>query len=170
MTILVLSDSHAALRFMRLCVETIKPNALIHLGDYFDDGMALKESFPDISFYQVPGNCDRYRCPPGQPEILVDKVCGVRLYMTHGHRHQVKTGIGALLKDARAAKVDAVLYGHTHCADCHREDDGLWVMNPGSCGYYGGSAGVIEIRDGKIETCRILKEEDLLRSTETPRR
>lgn len=162
MTILVLSDSHSTLRFMRRCVDTIQPDALIHLGDYFDDGTVLKEEYPQIPFYQVPGNCDRYRCPPGQPEILVDSICGVRVYMTHGHRHQVKIGIGALLKDARTARVDAVLYGHTHAADCHREDDGLWVMNPGSCGYFGGSAGVIEIRDGKIITCKVLKENDLL--------
>lgn len=162
MTILVLSDSHSTLRFMRRCVDTIQPDALIHLGDYFDDGTVLKEEYPQIPFYQVPGNCDRYRCPPGQPEILVDSICGVRVYMTHGHRHQVKIGIGALLKDARTARVDAVLYGHTHAADCHREDDGLWVMNPGSCGYYGGSAGVIEVRDGKIITCKVLKENDLL--------
>lgn len=162
MTILVLSDSHSTLRFMRQCVQAVKPDALIHLGDYFDDGIVLKEEFPGISFYQVPGNCDRYRCPPGQPEILVDNIGGVRVYMTHGHRHQVKLGIGALLKDARAASVDAVLYGHTHAADCHREDDGLWVLNPGSCGYYGGSAGIVETMDGKISECRILKEADII--------
>ena len=162
MTILVLSDSHSTLRFMRQCVQTIKPDALVHLGDYFDDGTALQELFPDIPFWQVPGNCDRYRCEPGQPEILVDSVCGLRLYMTHGHRHQVKQTLGLLLKDARAANVDAVLYGHTHESDCHREEDGLWVMNPGSSGYYGGSAGIIETTNGKIVSCRILRESDLL--------
>ena len=91
----------------------------------------------------------------------MDSIGGVSVYMTHGHRHQVKLSTGILLKDARAAKADIVLYGHTHTAGCHREDDGLWVMNPGSCGYFGGSAGVIELSDGKIETCRILREEDL---------
>ena len=162
MTILVLSDSHSTLRFMRQCVQAVKPNALIHLGDYFDDAVVLKEEYPQILVYQVPGNCDRYRCPPGLPEILVENICGVRVYMTHGHRHQVKMSIGLLLKDARAAKADIVLYGHTHAADCHREDDGLWVMNPGSCGYYGGSAGIIEIVDGKMKTCKVIREKDLL--------
>lgn len=164
MTILVLSDSHATLRFMRQCAETLKPDAMIHLGDYFDDGAVLKEEFPGIACYQVPGNCDRYRCPPGQPEILIDRICGVNLYLTHGHRHQVKIGLGALLRDARAANVDAVLYGHTHISDCHKEEDGLWVLNPGSCGYFGGSAGVIETRNGTILECRILKESDLLKT------
>lgn len=162
MTILVLSDSHSSLRFMRQCADTIRPDVLVHLGDYFDDAVVLKEEYPQILVYQVPGNCDRYRCPPGLPEILVENICGVRVYMTHGHRHQVKMSIGLLLKDARAAKADIVLYGHTHAADCHGEDDGLWVMNPGSCGYYGGSAGIIEIVDGKMKTCKVIREKDLL--------
>ena len=162
MTILVLSDSHSSLRFMRQCADTIRPDVLVHLGDYFDDAVVLKEEYPQILVYQVPGNCDRYRCPPGLPEILVENICGVRVYMTHGHRHQVKMSIGLLLKDARAAKADIVLYGHTHAADCHREDDGLWVMNPGSCGYYGGSAGIIEIKKKKMKTCKVIREKDLL--------
>ena len=94
MTILVLSDSHSSLRFMRQCADTIRPDVLVHLGDYFDDAVVLKEEYPQILVYQVPGNCDRYRCPPGLPEILVENICGVRVYMTHGHRHQVKMSIG----------------------------------------------------------------------------
>lgn len=161
MKILVLSDSHSAMSFMRLCVERVKPNAIVHLGDHFEDAEALREEYPGIPMYRVPGNCDRYRCPPGQAEILVDRVCGVYLYMTHGHKHQVKSYLGALLKDARACKVAAALYGHTHVADCHQEEDGLWVLNPGSCGYFGGSAGLMETRDGNIISCRILRDCDL---------
>ena len=93
MTILVFSDSHATLRFMRQCVEAIHPDAMIHLGDYFDDGTVMQEENPGVAFYQVPGNCDRYRCPPGQQEIIIDRICGVNLYLTHGHRHHVKSGI-----------------------------------------------------------------------------
>ena len=37
MKILVFSDSHSAMRFMRNCVDAIKPQAIIHLGDYYDD-------------------------------------------------------------------------------------------------------------------------------------
>lgn len=162
MTILVLSDSHSTLSFMRRCIESVKPDAIVHLGDHFDDGEAMNEEFPGIPFYQVPGNCDRYRCRPGQPEILIQPVFGVNLYMTHGHKHSVKSYLGALLRDARKAKVDAVLYGHTHVADCHREDDGLWVLNPGSCGYFGGTAGLIQVADRRIVDCRILQDADLV--------
>ena len=161
MKILVLSDSHSALRFMYACMEAVKPDAVIHLGDHYDDGLALKEDYPGVRFYQVPGNCDRYRCDPRLPEILIERVLGVNLYMTHGHKHNVKLYLAALLRDARACRVQAVLYGHTHVADCHQEEDGLWVPNPGSCGYSGGSAGLMEVELGTIKTCRILRQADL---------
>lgn len=161
MKILVLSDSHSSLRFMFSCVEEIVPDVVIHLGDFFDDGAALREAFPGIRLYQVPGNCDRYRCPPGQPEILVERILGVNLYMTHGHCHNVKLTLTRLLQDARSCRADAVLYGHTHQPDCRQEPDGMWVLNPGSCGYGGRTAGLIEVESGKIVSCRILRQEDL---------
>lgn len=161
MKILVLSDSHSSLRFMFSCLEQIVPDAVIHLGDYFDDGAALREVFPGIRLYQVPGNCDRYRCPPGQPEILVERILGVNLYMTHGHCHNVKLTLTRLLQDARSCRADAVLYGHTHQPDCRQEPDGMWILNPGSCGYGGRTAGLIEVESGKIVSCRILRQEDL---------
>lgn len=161
MKILVMSDSHSTRTFMRRCITAVKPDAMIHLGDFFYDGEAMHEAFPDIPFYQVPGNCDRYRCYAGEPEIIIRPVLGVNLYMTHGHRHGVKNYLGALLRDARASKVDAVLYGHTHVPDCHREEDGLWVLNPGSCSYYDGTVGLITVENGKILDCAILNEETL---------
>jgi putative phosphoesterase len=161
MKILVLSDSHSALRFMRQCMDAVQPDAVVHLGDHYDDGEALREEYPGTPFYTVPGNCDRYRCPPGTPEVLVDLVCGVKLYMTHGHRHQVKQYLGGLLRSARDCKAQAALYGHTHAADCTLEEDGMWVLNPGSCGYGGGSAGLILTDGRRILSCRILREEDL---------
>ena len=111
MKILVLSDSHSALSFMRRCVEAICPDAVVHLGDHYDDAEALKEEFPGIPFYQVPGNCDRYRYATGTPEIRIERICGLDIYFTHGHRHGVKQVLSLLLKDARACKVKAVLYG-----------------------------------------------------------
>ena len=157
--ILVLSDSHSGTSFMHWCIETVKPAAVIHLGDYFDDGWLLHEEYPNIPIWQVAGNCDRYRTPPFVQEILIDRVLGVDLYMTHGHRHGVKGSQDRLLADARQAKVQAVLYGHTHIADCRREGD-LWVLNPGTSGSWGGSAGIIEVENGKILGCRIFRYGD----------
>lgn len=161
MKILVLSDSHSALSFMRLCIESVQPDVMIHLGDYYDDAQALMEEYPDIPLLQVPGNCDRYRCPSHVSEILIQRVGSVNLYMTHGHKHRVKQDTGRLLRDAKLCRADAVLYGHTHVANCYQDPEGMWILNPGSCGYYGGSAGLIETEYGKILTCRILRQEDL---------
>ncbi len=161
MRILVLSDSHAALSFMRRCVEKIKPQVVIHLGDFYEDGQALCEDYSHIPFHAVAGNCDRYRCPLNAKEMLCYPVGGVMLFMTHGHNYRVKAGIGALTAEARRLGAQAALYGHTHIADCHQEEDGLWVLNPGTCGHYGGSAGVIETDGEKITACRIVTAAEL---------
>ena len=160
MKILVLSDSHSALSFMRACVDAVCPDAIIHLGDYYEDGKTIAQEYPSVPVYQVPGNCDRYRVEPHIPQILIHPVFGVDLYMTHGHMHNVKLHLSALLRDARASRCAAALFGHTHEAVCFRED-GLWVMNPGSCGYFGGTAGIIEIQNKRIIDCRIIRYADL---------
>ena len=146
---------------MRYAISRVKPDAVVHLGDYFDDGQAMAEENPNIRFHIVPGNCDRYRMVRFEPEILCYDVCGVRLYMTHGHKHEVKRTQSFLLKDACAAGAAAALYGHTHEAFCRQEDDGLWIMNPGACGSSGGSVGLIETEGDKIRTCRLLRQADL---------
>lgn len=160
MKVLVFSDSHAGLSFMRNAVKAIRPDALIHLGDHYDDGETIAFENSHIPMYQVPGNCDKYRVY-GKPESLCLQVFGALLYMTHGHNHGVKFSDGKLLKDARQMGAKAALYGHTHSPVCRREADGLWVINPGSCGSYSGSAAVMEIREGEILNCRILTAEGL---------
>ena len=161
MRILVFSDSHSGLGFMRHCLKKLKPSAIIHLGDYYQDAETIQEENPMIPMYQVPGNCDMYRCPPFAREILILPVCGVPLYMTHGHRHQVKMTRSQLIRDAKASRVAAVLYGHTHVPDCYQDEDGLWVLNPGSCCSWGGTVGIIETEGNKIVGCRILNQMDM---------
>lgn len=161
MKILVLSDSHASLRFMRSAISQLKPNHVIHLGDHYDDGKVLAEENPHILFHQVPGNCDRYRCELWLSDVLCYPIGGVKIFMTHGHIHAVKTDTCRLLADARMNGASLVLYGHTHRPDCYQEEDGLWVMNPGTCGSDGGSVGLVEIADEKISACRILRQTEL---------
>ena len=161
MKILVLSDSHASLRFMYRCADTVKPDAVVHLGDYYDDGETLAEAYPHLVIHQVAGNCDKYRCPADARQMLCCRLGGVMTYMTHGHLFYVKSGISALAAEARRFGAQAVLYGHTHVPDCHREEDGLWVLNPGSAGYYGGSAGILETDGQTITACYLLTEKDL---------
>lgn len=159
MKILVLSDSHASLSFMRRCIEVTCPDAIIHLGDYYNDGQTMQEEFPQIPLHQVPGNCDMHRGWIPDPEIKLIELGGVRIYMTHGHRHGVKMSLHRLTADARAANVQAVLYGHTHIAHCQQEN-GLWILNPGAASW-GGSAALMTTHLGKIVNCVLLKPEDI---------
>ena len=160
MKILVLADSHGYLDLIRAAVKYVRPDAIIHLGDYFDDGEKIREENMHIIFHQVPGNCDTDRMYQPRAEVLCYPVCGVMIYMTHGHNHFVKNGTYYLLEDARAAEAKVVLYGHTHTADC-RQIDGMWIFNPGSCRNAGGSVGLIEVENGEVCSCRIMRQEDL---------
>ncbi len=155
MKILVLSDSHSALSHMRRYIEAVKPDAVIHLGDHYDDGQAMAREYCHIPFYLLPGNCDRYRCPVGVQETQCYCVCGARLFMTHGHNHHVKATTYSLKADARKMGAVAALYGHTHHPEAYLED-GLWVLNPGSCGHAGGTAGILETDGQKITACYVI--------------
>ena len=145
---------------MRAAVKAVSPDAMIHLGDYYADGDTIAFENPTVSMFQVPGNCDKYRVQ-GKPEMLCLPIFDAMVYMVHGHIEGVKMSLRRILSDARAAGAQAVLYGHTHCADCHREEDGLWVLNPGSCGSYSGSAALMVIEEGKVTSCRILTSDML---------
>lgn len=162
MKILVLSDSHSSRVFMRRCIDKIKPEHIVHLGDLYADGEVIAEEYPHIRMHQVPGNCDSLSCIAGGPAILCYCIGGVKFYMTHGHLHSVKSGLDRLLLAARNENAQIVLYGHTHQKDYHREEDGLYVFNPGACGGYSGSAGLIEVDNGIILSCSFLSQEDLL--------
>ena len=161
MKILVLSDSHSGMSFMRYCIDRIKPDQIIHLGDHYDDAKTLQEQYPHIRIHQVPGNCDQFCRDPWAVETLNYDIGGVRVFMTHGHKHGVKAGDGILVEAAKEMQAQVVLYGHTHEPVCYQAEDGLWVMNPGSCRGYSGSVGILEIQDKKITSCRLLGQEAL---------
>lgn len=164
MKILVLSDSHGLMGFMRRCMDAVQPDAVIHLGDMVCDADQLSAENPKVPFYQVAGNCDAFRVKSDYPEILVENFCGVRVFMVHGHRHGVKTFLGKLMDSAHQSRADVVLYGHTHMEDCRREDDGVWVMNPGSAGF-GSTAGILQLTGKEDITCKIIHASDLEEQT-----
>lgn len=159
MKILVLSDSHSAISFMRLAVKSICPHAIIHLGDHYDDGEVIAQENPHIPVHQVPGNCDRFRCDPTLPQFLCYDVCGVRLFMSHGHLHGVKSNPYRLIADACKYGAQVALFGHTHEPVCFQQE-GMWILNPGTCGTFGGSVGLIETENGQIIRCAILHQTD----------
>ena len=70
----------------------------------------------------------------------------------HGHLYDAKSGLYRITSAAREAGADILLFGHTHMPLTLYED-GLYIMNPGSCHGYYASYGIIDITDkGEIVT------------------
>lgn len=88
------------------------PQAMVHLGDLWEDGKQLGRRFPGIPLYQVAGNCDRHSWEPGQDQILTRSIDGVVFYMTHGHLHGVKLSLLRLRLAAKEAGAQVALFGH----------------------------------------------------------
>ena len=145
---------------MRACISYAKPDAIVHLGDHYDDAQVLMEEYPHIPVHAVAGNCDRYRAPVSAREMLCYPLGGVMTFMAHGHNYHVKSGTGAFTAAARRMGAKLALYGHTHRMDFHMEE-GLYVMNPGACGSFGGSAGLIKVENGQIKACMFITAADL---------
>ena len=128
MRILVCSDSHGTVGGMLEAVEREHPSLVLHLGDLLRDAGDLAYRMPELAVCQVPGNCDGWT---GEPKERYFEVEGRKILMGHGHQWQVKSGYEGAIAVARRQGADILLFGHTHRAYCQQED-GLWVMNPGS--------------------------------------
>ena len=150
MRILVISDTHGDVYTLRKAVNS-QPTAevIIHCGDGDEQVQFLKDNYKDKMIVGVRGNCDWYSFLPSK-EII--SVCGKKIFITHGHLYNAKLTMYQLVCAAREAQADILLFGHTHQAVTDYED-GLHIMNPGSCHGYGASYGYIDITDkGEIVT------------------
>ena len=161
MKIVVISDSHGhSSRIEEVLKRQVKPFRVFFLGDGLADILKAKNSFPDIEFDIVCGNCDSLsEYPDVKTERLVE--CeGVRFLLMHGHKHGVKGGIGGAVNYAASKGADVLLFGHTHEAfdepiDASAEgSDGTTVraINPGSVGaWFGASFALLDLLpDGTI--------------------
>ena len=148
MKLLVCSDSHGELSFMKQAIEIEKPDRVLHLGDVVSDCRELLLEMPKLVLEQVRGNCDGWDTTfPEEKELILG---GKRIWMLHGHTYRVKLGHGLLASEARTRGVDVALFGHTHQPLCYL-DGNLWVMNPGTIsGWPKATYGVVEIENGAV--------------------
>lgn len=150
MRILVVSDTHGDLRSLIRAVDS-QPTAevIIHCGDGDEQAQFLKDNYKDKMVVAVRGNCDWNSWFPGVETL---RIMGKTIFVTHGHLYNAKTGLYRLMCAAREQKADILLFGHTHQAMTYFED-GLYMLNPGSCHGYMASYGFIDITDkGDIVT------------------
>lgn len=146
MKLLIFSDSHGTCRYMIQAIQQEKPNYVIHLGDHAADADDLRRAFPMLPIANVRGNCDFRDFDVPEQRIAVYE--GVRILMAHGHRYGVKSGLLRYGLAAKENQVDVALFGHTHTAYCEQWN-GIWLLNPGCCGYGRPTFGMVEIENGK---------------------
>lgn len=130
MRIVVISDSHKRTMVIDKILSAQKEaKHIFFLGDNTDDIEDFKFMYPEKEFHIVCGNCDYY----SKYQVFgIENICGKRILYTHGHTLSVKYGTQRLIELARQNKCDIALYGHTHTSQILYED-GLYVVNPGSC-------------------------------------
>ena len=134
MKILVVSDTHGYIGNTISLIEEINPDYIIHLGDIADDCDELKSIYPTKRIICVVGNNDFF-CK-NYPIDRIAEIGGKVIYMCHGHKLNVKSGLELLKKTAREKGADIALFGHTHSAYTETTDN-LIVLNPGSTRTYG---------------------------------
>lgn len=151
MKLLIFSDSHGSLQPMRDAITLERPDVVIHLGDYARDAEELSYDFTGLPILSVRGNCGL--AEPPRSEVLVRTFEGVKIFGVHGHRHGVKSGLLRLELAAREENAQLALFGHTHVSYCH-EYEGLWLLNPGTCGGCCPTYGIAILENGTVQ-CRV---------------
>lgn len=150
MLLAVFSDSHGSTQPMIDAVAEHKPDAVLHLGDHDRDCEALREAFPALDIRAVAGNCDRLS---RECDRRIFELCGVKIFMTHGHLYNVKYGLDSLINAAGFSGAKLALFGHTHRAE-HFTVGSMDVLNPGAANRYGSFA-LVELVNGEA-LCKIL--------------
>ena len=129
MKIFVVSDTHGKIdEFIEKVKSMEKPDLIIHLGDYVEDGLKI-ESVLEVETIIVKGNGDYYRGDYNEDEIIT--IGDKKVFITHGHNYGVRYTMDRLVYKAQEANANLVLFGHTH-KSIFTEKDGIMIMNPGS--------------------------------------
>lgn len=142
MRILVLSDIHGDYYSMKRALDAQPAaEAIVFCGDGAEQFDYIQQTYTDKQVIGVRGNCDWSSTLPPAETVNIG---GKTLFVTHGHLYQAKFTVYNMICAAREQHADILLFGHTHQAMTDY-DDGLYMMNPGSCSGYGASYGVIDI-------------------------
>lgn len=123
--VLFVSDSHGLTEeIIHIKKQVGNVDQFIHCGDseLELDAAELK------GFVKVRGNCDSDNRLPDEQTVEVD---GLKLFITHGHLHHVKSGLTKLANRAKESQANVIGFGHTHIAGAEKVGNQLFI-NPGS--------------------------------------
>ena len=150
--IAVFSDTHGNTDGMLRAVAAEEPDAVFHLGDCERDIRPLQEQYPQLSIYNVSGNCDFNAAVPDTAYFTLE---GVKILASHGHRYGVKMSLDPLLNAAYFSGTKLVLYGHTHIK-YNKDELGIRILNPGTSGLgFQPTYGVVHLENGMVTRCTV---------------
>ena len=150
MRIGVVSDTHGDMVILKKVIAAAGDvDQWLHAGDYYQDGWRLAE-LTALPVTIVAGNCDRTKAVPADEYV---EVAGKTIWITHGHRYDVKYGMNQLAFLGREYDASVVVFGHTHISYI-KWHEGILLLNPGSpSSPRGGSEpsfGILEINGNGI--------------------
>lgn len=124
----VVSDSHDNLYMLDKAISAMgKIDILLHLGDYYRDILKINNKYNHIIDYVV-GNNDFIGNEKSEKML---EVSGKKIFLTHGHKYNVNSGMMGLKYRGEEVGADIVLYGHTHICNVEYVYSTLF-LNPGS--------------------------------------
>ncbi len=146
MKAVIISDIHGFVSKAEEAIEREKDASMvIFAGDVQRDIEELCRRYPQMPVVYVLGNNDW-----DITDVPFDRTFelgGKRVFLTHGHRYGVKSGLYGLRKKALEVGADICIFGHTH-QSFFQVQDGIYMINPGYC-YC--SYAVLEIEGDKIK-------------------
>jgi len=130
-------------------------DAVVHLGDGWDEIHDIMRAYPNIPLYAVTGNCDY----GSGPSSLTFHFAAKKFLITHGHKFNVKSGYLRLSLWAQENEADVCMFGHTHVPELFYSGRTL-MLNPGSVGFprgeYGSSYGIVDVSDTGLVEARVM--------------
>ncbi len=158
----IMSDTHGNLEAGKKALASMGPiSVLVHAGDFYEDSWNLAKvaHLPATAVKAVRGNCDVIQQGPLEELFSLG---GVRIFLSHGHRYQIKRGMEKLYHRAKETRAQVVIFGHSHQAKSFWHDEVLYI-NPGSPslprGDNKGSCAVLDINVRKLIPLLIFLEE-----------
>ena len=152
-----MSDSHGDKKTVeKILLQQPDMDYILFAGDGIQEIKQISEEMNKEIFF-VSGNCDYFSREPTERLL---SIFNKKIFLTHGHKYNVKFGLNRLFYRAKEISADIVIFGHTHKSENFKKENILF-FNPGSVIFsedYGtGTYGIIEILDngetqGKISS------------------
>ena len=106
----VISDTHGNMNAIKKAVKCCgKADLWLHAGDYCRDA-ALVTKLTGSKVFSVCGNCDSINSSADVDEFI--NIGSRKIWLTHGHKYEVKHNPRELVFWAKQYEADIVIYGH----------------------------------------------------------